>query len=41
MCIRDRLRASNGREALEVLAQENVDVIVSDVMMPDVYKRQV
>ena len=29
------LRASNGREALEVLAQENVDVIVSDVMMPE------
>ena len=28
------LRASNGREALEVLAKENVDVIVSDVMMP-------
>lgn len=29
------LRASNGREALEVLAHENVDVIVSDVMMPE------
>ena len=29
------LRASNGREALEVLAKENVDVIVSDVMMPE------
>ncbi len=29
------LRASNGREALEVLAQENIDVIVSDVMMPE------
>lgn len=29
------LRASNGREALEVLAQESVDVIVSDVMMPE------
>ena len=29
------LRASNGLEALEVLAQENVDVIVSDVMMPE------
>jgi CheY-like chemotaxis protein len=30
------LRASNGREALEVLAKENVDVIVSDVMMPKI-----
>lgn len=29
------VRASNGREALEVLAQEDVDVIVSDVMMPE------
>lgn len=29
------LKASNGREALEVLAKENVDVIVSDVMMPE------
>lgn len=29
------LRARNGREALEVLAQESVDVIVSDVMMPE------
>lgn len=29
------LKASNGRKALEVLAQESVDVIVSDVMMPE------
>lgn len=29
------LKASNGREALEVLATESVDVIVSDVMMPE------
>lgn len=29
------LKASNGREALEVLGQESVDVIVSDVMMPE------
>ena len=29
------LSASNGREALEVLAKEGVDVIVSDVMMPE------
>ena len=29
------LRASNGCEALELLAKENVDVIVSDVMMPE------
>lgn len=28
------LRACNGKEALEVMAQESVDVIVSDVMMP-------
>lgn len=29
------LKASNGREALEVLAKESVDIIVSDVMMPE------
>ena len=29
------LKASNGRVALEILAQESVDVIVSDVMMPE------
>lgn len=29
------LKSSNGREALEVLAQESVDIIVSDVMMPE------
>lgn len=29
------LRASNGCKALEILAQESVDVIVSDVMMPE------
>lgn len=29
------LKAANGRKALEVLAQESVDVIVSDVMMPE------
>lgn len=28
------LKASNGREALKVLAKGNVDIIVSDVMMP-------
>ena len=28
------LKASNGRAALEILEQESVDVIVSDVMMP-------
>lgn len=29
------LRAFNGREALEILSRESVDVIVSDVMMPE------
>ena len=29
------LKAQNGRQALEVLANETVDVIVSDVMMPE------
>lgn len=29
------LRAFNGREALEILSHESVDVIVSDVMMPE------
>ena len=29
------LRSTNGREALDVLSQESVDVIVSDVMMPE------
>lgn len=29
------LTAGNGREALDVLAAENVDIIVSDVMMPE------
>ncbi|NDV65796.1 two-component regulator propeller domain-containing protein [Bacteroides sp. 224] len=29
------LKASNGNEALEVLAEESPDIIVSDVMMPD------
>ena len=29
------LKASNGRAALEILEQESVDVIVSDVMMPE------
>ena len=29
------LKAQNGRQALEVLAHETVDVIVSDVMMPE------
>jgi DNA-binding response OmpR family regulator len=30
------LKAHNGREALDVLNQEDVDVIVSDVMMPEI-----
>ena len=29
------LLASNGREALDILAAEHVDVVLSDVMMPD------
>lgn len=29
------LKARNGREALEVLSRESIDVIVSDVMMPE------
>lgn len=29
------LKAENGRQALEVLSRESVDVIVSDVMMPE------
>lgn len=29
------LRAGNGKEALEILSRESIDVIVSDVMMPE------
>ena len=29
------IRAGNGKEALEILTRKSVDVIVSDVMMPE------
>lgn len=29
------IRAGNGKEALEILTRQSVDVIVSDVMMPE------
>lgn len=30
------LKAENGRQALEVVSKESIDIIVSDIMMPDI-----
>lgn len=30
------LKAENGRQALEIVSKENIDIIVSDIMMPDI-----